>query len=476
MTPDEKRLRSGKIQLAKRSFWEFCKLMTPEFYRDDRPYLKELCVRLQDFCESGRRIIIINMPPRHGKSRTAVHLAQWLFGHNPSEKIMTGSYNERLSTTFSKAVRDGIAEEKFDQKRVTFSEVFPGVTIQKGDAAASKWALKGQFASYLATSPGGTATGFGATTLIIDDLVKHAAEAFYEDAIEKQWSWFTDTMLSRLETGYKIIIIMTRWASRDLAGRALAHWPEAELVTMKALNDDGSMLCDSILTREEYEGKKRTMSEEIASANYQQEPIDRRGTLYSSFRTYDVLPADAKGRSLLTGLRCYIDTADTGGDYLCAIIYGEYNHEAYILDVYYTKDPMEITEPETARKLMENGCGFARIESNNGGRGFARNVERELKNMGCNRCRIEWFHQSGNKRARILTNATWVQDHIYFPANWRDRWPEYYSAMARYQREGKNIHDDAPDATTGVAESMNAAPRPRPPQIHADTRQSYWRS
>ena len=46
-------------------------------------------------------------------------------------------------------------------------------------------------------------------------------------------------------------------------------------------------------------------------------------------------------------------------------------------------------------------------------------------------------------------------DHIYFPENWRDKWPEYYMAMYEYQREGKNAYDDAPDATTGVAEKCS---------------------
>ena len=61
-----------------------------------------------------------------------------------------------------------------------------------------------------------------------------------------------------------------------------------------------------------------------------------------------------------------------------------------------------------------------------------------------------------NKRARILSNATWVMQHIYFPRNWKERWPEYYDAMIKYQKEGKNAHDDAPDATTGIAEYMTA--------------------
>lgn len=428
--------------------------MAPDFYREDRPYLKTLCRRLQAFCESDRKVLVVNMPPRHGKSRTAVLLSQWLFGRDPSEQIMTGSYNETLSTTFARAVRDGIAEERFDPSRIVFSDIFPQTRIKYGEAAAGKWALEGQYASYLATSPGGTATGFGARKLILDDLIKKAEEAFNEGALDKQWQWFTDTMLSRTETGYKIVIIMTRWATGDLAGRALEHWPDAELITMKALQDDGTMLCDAVLTREDYEDKVRTMSEEIASANYQQQPIDLKGRLYSSFKTYTDIPRDEHGNPLFTHIRSYTDTADTGADYLCSIIYGEYAHEAYVLDIYYTKAPMEVTEPETARRLLAHGVNLAKIESNNGGRGFARNVQEQLKRLGSNRCRVEWFYQNENKVARILTNSTWVQDHIYYPVNWRDRWPEYAKAMLHYQKEGKNAHDDAPDATTGVAEQF----------------------
>ena len=278
--------RAARLELARRDFWSFCKLMAPDFYREDRPYLKTLCRRLQAFCESDRKVLVVNMPPRHGKSRTAVLLSQWLFGRDPSEQIMTGSYNETLSTTFARAVRDGIAEERFDPSRIVFSDIFPQTRIKYGEAAAGKWALEGQYASYLATSPGGTATGFGARKLILDDLIKKAEEAFNEGALDKQWQWFTDTMLSRTETGYKIVIIMTRWATGDLAGRALEHWPDAELITMKALQDDGTMLCDAVLTREDYEDKVRTMSEEIASANYQQQPIDLKGRLLLSLNGF----------------------------------------------------------------------------------------------------------------------------------------------------------------------------------------------
>lgn len=49
-------------------------------------------------------------------------------------------------------------------------------------------------------------------------------------------------------------------------------------------------------------------------------------------------------------------------------------------------------------------------------------------------------------------------NHLYFPVNWKDRWPDYYEAMNRYQKEGKNAHDDAPDATTGIAEKVGGGP------------------
>ncbi|WP_429375085.1 phage terminase large subunit [Paenibacillus sp. DS2015] len=445
--------RHARIELANREFFSFCQAMAPNFYKENRQYLIDLCDEMQEFYESDDDILIVNLPPRHGKSRTASMFAQWVFGKNQQEKVMTGSYNETLSTTFSKAVRNGICTEKADDNIIVYSDIFPEVRIKRGDGAMNLWSLEGGYSSYLATSPTGTATGFGASILMIDDLIKSALEANNADVLEKHWDWFTNTMLSRLEEGGKIIIIMTRWASGDLAGRALEHFAEEKksvrLLTMKALQDDGTMLCPAILSRESYDMKVRAMGEDIASANYQQIPIDIKGKLYSSFKTYADLPKD------FIGIYAYCDTADQGSDYLCNIIWGVYQKEAYVLDIIYTREPMEITEPAVAKALFDFKANKERIESNSGGRAFARNVKRILESdLNSNHTDVSWFHQSKNKVARINSNATWIMNHIYYPTNWRDRWPEYYKAMTSYQREGKNAHDDAPDATTGVAETM----------------------
>lgn len=453
-------IKQAKIELARRDFWYYCNLKAPDFYKKDRKFLINFCRELQSFYESEDDVLVVNMPPRHGKSRTASNFVEWIFGKNCNEKVMTGSYNEVLSTTFSKSVRNTIAEIKVDADKTVYSDVFPGVKIKYGDSAMNLWSLENGYNNYLATSPTGTATGFGATVMIIDDLIKSALEANNADVLQKHWEWFTNTMLSRLEEGGKIIIIMTRWHSLDLAGRALelfsADGRKVRHISYKALQDDNTTLCPEILSYKSYLEKSKAMSAEIVAANYNQEPIDIKGRLYSSFKTYDTLPKDSHGNLLFTSIKNYTDTADTGEDYLCSINYGVYNGEAYVLDVLFTKSAMEETEPETAIMLIKDNVSWADIESNNGGRGFARAVTAQLKSKGFYYCHVETFHQSKNKIARILTNATWVMDHIYFPVNWRDRWPEYYDAMIKYQREGKNAHDDAPDATTGIAEKVNA--------------------
>lgn len=439
----------AKKILAKRSFWHYCNFFSPDFYSEDKIFLKDLCNQLQDFVDSDEQILVINMPPRFGKSRTVTNFVQWLFGENNKYKIMTGSYNEKLSSTFAKQVRDKILEEPTAGVTV-YRDIFPNTKIKYGQASVSKWALEGSsIDNYLATSPTGTATGFGCNLMIIDDLIKNSEEAFNENVLEKHIDWFTNTMLSRTESNAKIIIIMTRWATNDLAGFVLTNFNNVRHIKYKAVNDDGSMLCEEILDKEAFDFKTKNMDKSIVYANYQQEPIDIQGRLYQNLKTYTDIPRDK-----IRAIKAYCDTADTGSDYLCNIIYADCKDSAYILDIIYTKEPMEITEPMVASALTKYEVNVADIESNNGGRSFARNVDKELKRLGNRKTVVSWFNQSGNKQSRILSNSAWIVNNVYFPTDWANKWKEFYKAIITYQREGKNKHDDAPDALTGVCEKM----------------------
>ena len=452
MEINKEAIKRAKLELARREFFFYCYLKSPDFYKYERQFLVDLCNDLQNFFTSDEEVLILNLPPRHGKSRTVGNLVEWLLGRDINAKIMTGSYNETLSTTFSKNVRNTIQEVKADKDKIVFSDIFPGVVIKQGDGAMNLWSLEGGYNNYLATAPGGTATGFGCSLMIIDDLIKNKEEAYNANVLDKHWEWYAQTMLSRLEEGGKIIIIMTRWVSGDLAGRAIEHYKaegkKIKHIKMKAVQDDkGTMLCDEILSYKSFLSKAKAMGPEIASANYQQEPIDIKGRLYNEFKTYVELPKEK-----IVKISAYCDTADTGDDFLCNIIYADCKDSAYILDVIYTKEAMEITEPLVAEAYKKFNVNVADIESNNGGRAFARNIERITRDKGNYKTVVKWFHQSGNKIARILSNSAWVNANIYMPIDWKNKWSEFAKDIISYQKEGKNKHDDAPDALTGVAE------------------------
>jgi len=394
--------------------------------------------------------------------------------------------------------------EKNNPMDIVYSDIFPWSKIKEGYSSFEKWALEGQYFSYLGAGIGGSVTGKGATVLIVDDPIKDAETAFNDNALEKIWKWYTGTLLSRRERHAIEIINMTRWSSNDLIGRLMEtpQWKQEWYhITLSAKNDEsGEMLCPEIMNENEYEAARASMDPLVFMANYHQVTLDVEGRLYKDLKTYNKLTLRSTAEEndkepafpddyLIDRVIAYVDTADEGNDYLCAIVGAEYNGELYIIDVLYTKESMEVTERKTAEMLCRNRVHLCKIESNNGGRGFARNVQQIItdefkreneyietldeKEQECyvrkwRRVAISWFHQTDNKRARILSNSSYVTQHVYFPFNWNERWPEFYRAINTYLRDGKNKHDDAPDALTGLVEMVvKGAPKARLIEVSA---------
>jgi len=154
----------------------------------------------------------------------------------------------------------------------------------------------------------------------------------------------------------------------------------------------------------------------VFETQYMQNPKPLEGLMYSEFRTYDVLPLEGGIR------KNYTDTADLGSDFLCSICYFETKTAMYITDVLYTDAPMETTEIQTAELLVNNRTKLARVESNNGGRGFARNVERNVRIINeppiTTEMKFISFNQGANKNVRIFSHSAEVQNMIYYPTNW----------------------------------------------------------
>ena len=448
--------RELKLELARIDLFEFCKLMHPNFYKEERKYLKDFCRQIQDFIESDEQTLVINAPPRHGKSLTAQNLTAWLFGKNPKAKVMTGSYNDTVSGIFARNVRNMIQTEKAGSN-IIYSDIFPETRVKYGEAAASMWSLEGSSEpNYLATSPKGTATGFGANFLIIDDVIKSSQEAYNERVLDEHWDWFNNTMFSRVEgNDWKIILVMTRWATGDLAGRFIEEFKprviEYRAVT-KTPKGKPKMLCDDILNYETFKKKTRAMNMDIVEANYNQKPIDVAGRLFKPFMEWDELPEGI--------VENITDTADKGADFLASANYIKNGQDVYITDITYTDKPMEFTEKAVAEMLDSGDVSVARIESNNGGRGFARNVKRILEENGNSKVVIKTPTQTKNKESRILSSSAWLQNHLFMPPNWQKKWPEAANEVLKYQRKGKNAHDDMCDILAGIFEQCTARAEP----------------
>jgi len=186
-----------------------------------------------------------------------------------------------------------------------------------------------------------------------------------------------------------------------------------------------------------------------------QNPRPVEGLMYErGFATYATIPVTKKRK-----VKAYIDTADTGADFLCCIIYVETEIGNYIADVYYTQAPMETTESETARRLTRYEVEECIVESNNGGRGFGRKVRDNCRILGNSKTAFTFFTQTKNKDVRIFNNSNDVQNLCVFPERWDALYPQFHKAITQYKKEGGNAHDDAPDALTGTIEKRQAKPQ-----------------
>jgi len=418
--------------------------------------------------------LMINIAPRYGKTEQAVKnfIAEGL-AINAKAKFIHLSYSDDLARDNSMGVQEIMNLPEYQR----LYEARPASTNSK------KWYTE-QGGGLYAVSSAGQVTGFGAGlvdevkdeqsiediadfdefmpaisadqefggAIIIDDPIKpdDALSATVRDKVNKK---FDTTIRNRVNSrNTPIIIIMQRLHEDDLCGYLMRQEPgEWTVLSLPCIyqdeNGEDKALWPFKHTLEELISL-RAKNPFVFDTQYMQKPKPIEGLMYENeFKTYEVIPYSGKRVK-----KAYVDTADTGTDYLCAMFYDELPHGNFVTDVLYTQKPMEYTEPKTAEMTTKNGTNLEIVESNNGGRGFARNVEKECREMGNAKTRFKWFHQSDNKAVRIFNKSADVQNLTYFPAGWDKMWPDFHRAITGYMKVGKNDHDDAPDCLTGTVE------------------------
>lgn len=415
---------------------------------------------LNKFAKGEIKKLMVFVPPQHGKSEGSTRrLPAFLVGKNPTKRIAIASYSSAKARKFNREIQRIIDD-------TAYKNIFPKISLSNGSDGYSRTMDEIEIisndkdqetGSIKTVGVGGALTGEPVDILILDDIYKDAASAWSETVRDNIQDWYNTVADSRLHNGSQVLIVFTRWHEKDLAGYLLNVEPEEwEVFTYPAIkigkpNEYDPRNEGEALWPERHDAEKlkaiQIRDNHVFESLYQGNPKTKEGLLYETFRTYETVPFEAVRR------RAVIDTADTGADYLCCIIYSPTPTGYYIIDVYYTDAKMEITEEETAKILTRLSVNDVMIESNNGGRGFARNVERLCRVMGNTKTAFKWQHQSANKETRIFTHASDVQNMVYYPEGWDSKYHKFAQAIKGFAAKGKNKNDDAPDALTMIIEN-----------------------
>ena len=259
--------------LAQTNFLKFVKQVWPEFVEGSH-HIK-IAEKFQALAEGKIKRLIVNMPPRHTKSEFASFLfPAWMMGRDPRLKIIQTTHTAELSYRFGRKVRNLMEEN-------AFQDIFDDLQLSQDSKAAGRWETN-KGGEYFAAGVGGAITGRGADLLIIDD--PHSEQdALSETAMESAYEWYTSGPRQRLQPGGKIVIVMTRWSTKDLTGQLMKAQTDVkadqwDVVEFPAILED-KPIWPQYWKLEELESVKASLSVAKWNAQWQQNPTSEEGSI-----------------------------------------------------------------------------------------------------------------------------------------------------------------------------------------------------
>ena len=259
-------------ELCQDKFIKFVERVWPTFISG--AHHKRMAEAFERVANGTCKRLIINMPPRHTKSEFASYLLPaWFLGKFPHKKVIQTSHTAELAVGFGRKVRNLVDSE-------VYNNIFPNLALQADSKAAGRWnTSKG--GDYFAIGVGGAVTGKGADVLIIDDPHSEqeaAMAASNPEVYDKVYEWYTSGPRQRLQPGGAIVIVMTRWAARDLTGQVLKSaaqraGEEWEVIEFPAILPSGRPLWPQFWSLEELTALREELPNSKWQAQYQQNPI-----------------------------------------------------------------------------------------------------------------------------------------------------------------------------------------------------------
>jgi predicted phage terminase large subunit-like protein len=315
-----------KRRKARKSLIDFTQYTLPQYIEAKHHTLIAQKLEAVERGEIDR--LMINMPPRHGKSELASRrFPAWFLGRHPTKSIIAASYNSDLASDFGRQVRNIVSSGEYTPLFQT--------ALAEDSRAANRWNTS-QGGSYVAAGVGTAITGRGADVFLIDDPIKDRQEADSETQRQTVWDWYTSTAYTRLAPGGRIIVIQTRWHEDDLSGKLLAEQARGgdkwDVLELPAINDHGEALWPDFYDLAALERIRTVLPARDWSALYQQRPAPDEGDYFKRewFRFYNTVPHHLR----TYGASDYAVTAK-GGDYTVHVVAGvDPDDNLYILDVW----------------------------------------------------------------------------------------------------------------------------------------------
>ena len=269
-------LKADQLETQKRcenNFLEFIKFMWPDFIGGY--HHKIISEKFNKLASGEINRLIVNMPPRHTKSEFASYLLPaWMIGKNPKLKIIQATHTAELAVRFGRKAKHLMDTEEYKKVFVT--------RLMEDSKAAGRWETD-QGGEYFAVGVEGAVTGRGADLLIIDD--PHSEQdAMSKTAMERAYEWYTAGTRQRLQPGGRIVLVMTRWSTRDLTGilQSAQKEPKAdqwEVVEFPAILPSGKPVWPEYWNKEELEKVKATLPVGKWNAQWMQSPTSEEGAL-----------------------------------------------------------------------------------------------------------------------------------------------------------------------------------------------------
>jgi predicted phage terminase large subunit-like protein len=259
-------------ELCQEKFIKFVERVWPTFISG--AHHKRMAEAFERVANGTCKRLIINMPPRHTKSEFASYLLPaWFLGKFPHKKVIQTSHTAELAVGFGRKVRNLVDSD-------VYNNIFPNLALQADSKAAGRWnTSKG--GDYFAIGVGGAVTGKGADVLIIDDPHSEqeaAMAASNPEVYDKVYEWYTSGPRQRLQPGGAIVIVMTRWAQRDLTGQVIKSaaqraGEEWEVIEFPAILPSGKPLWPQFWSIEELSALREELPNAKWQAQYQQNPV-----------------------------------------------------------------------------------------------------------------------------------------------------------------------------------------------------------